>query len=393
MNLEAFAVAVLTNTPVIMWGDPGVGKSSLIEKGLAPALNIYCETVIASIREPSDFGGYPVAGEGRLQFLPAPFIYRVLEMNDAVGTYEDLGGRRKEFVPTLDAEGIIQREEKPIGSILNLDELSTAPPAVQAACLRLVLDRYAGDTRLPDNCAVVAAANPPEIAAGGWEMSPPLSNRFIHLDASPDLKKFQAGMLSGWPTPNVRPLNAEWKKGLPAANGLTTAFLQSAQHRFNNPPKGDSEDNVLAYPSPRTWEYAGTILAACKDYASETTLIELLTGTVGAGPAAEFIEWRERLDLPDPEALLKNPKKLRLPDRSDQAYAILTSVVAAILADNTPERWSKGWDVLAVAIDQNMPDVAAVAATTLGTNQPEGEVRAPKSAAKFSPLILKAGLV
>ena len=55
--------------------------------------------------------------------------------------------------------------------LLFLDELSTAPPAVQAALLRVVLERVVGDLTLPDEVAVVAAANPPDQAADGWDLS------------------------------------------------------------------------------------------------------------------------------------------------------------------------------------------------------------------------------
>src|SRR5207248_8810483 len=45
--------------------------------------------------------------------------------------------------------------------LLFLDELTTAPPAVQAAMLRVVLERVVGDVTLPPAVRVVAAANPP----------------------------------------------------------------------------------------------------------------------------------------------------------------------------------------------------------------------------------------
>jgi len=50
---------------------------------------------------------------------------------------------------------------------------------VQAALLRVVLERAVGDLTLPDEVAVVAAANPPEQAADGWDLSQPtrLPNR------------------------------------------------------------------------------------------------------------------------------------------------------------------------------------------------------------------------
>ena len=51
--------------------------------------------------------------------------------------------------------------------LLFLDELTTAPPAVQAAMLRVVLERAVGDLALPREIRIVAAANPPGIAADG----------------------------------------------------------------------------------------------------------------------------------------------------------------------------------------------------------------------------------
>jgi integrase len=44
-----------------------------------------------------------------------------------------------------------------------------------------VLERVVGDLELPDAVSVVAAANPPEMSAGGWDPSPPLANRFCHI--------------------------------------------------------------------------------------------------------------------------------------------------------------------------------------------------------------------
>lgn len=414
MNTQAFSVAVQCNEPVIFWGDPGIGKSSFIES-LGKGLGVYVETVIAAIREPADFGGYPAVVNAKsdlwqelirqvtshafknigtdatteqivaqltyewdaiekemqkhethaeLQFLPAPFIKRVIDNCDP---------------------------NKPIGAILFLDEISTAPPAVQSALLRLVLDRYAGDVKLPDNIAIVAAANPPEIAAGGWEISPPLANRFIHLDANVQFRKWSAGIIQGFPTPVVEPLNEGWEKKKSEKLALVTAYLQRDQNNFHRPPKADEENAPMAYPTPRSWEKVAKLMAACDGYASEDTQRELIAGTVGPGVAGALLEYMNNVQLPDPEAIISKKEKLVLPDRGDIAFAILNSIAVAILQNNTPERWVRGCEIVGEAIDQNLPDVAAVMALTLVGNKPEG-AQVPAVFGKMGPLIIKAGL-
>ncbi len=134
---EALGVAVAARVPVLLWGAPGTGKTSAI-RAMAHAMDLPCETVIASIREPSDFAGLPIVVGDVVRFAPPAWARRLAEAGHG---------------------------------LLFLDELSTAPPAVQAALLRVVLERAVGDLTLPDEVAVVAAANPPEQAADGWDLS------------------------------------------------------------------------------------------------------------------------------------------------------------------------------------------------------------------------------
>jgi MoxR-like ATPase len=105
--VEALGVAVAARVPVLLWGAPGTGKTSVI-RAMATALGWPCETVIASIREPSDFAGLPVVVGEDVRFAPPVWARRLAQ-----------AGR----------------------GLLFLDELSTAPPAVQAALLRVVLER------------------------------------------------------------------------------------------------------------------------------------------------------------------------------------------------------------------------------------------------------------
>lgn len=56
---EALALAIAARVPVLIWGAPGTGKTAAVRQ-LAKRAGLRCETVIASIREPSDFAGLPL---------------------------------------------------------------------------------------------------------------------------------------------------------------------------------------------------------------------------------------------------------------------------------------------------------------------------------------------
>jgi len=87
------------------------------------------------------------------------------------------------------------------GGYLFLDELTTSPPAVQAAMLAVALDLTVGDVQLPKGTRVIAGANPPDCAAGGYELEAPLANRFCHVEFTPSVDEWLDGMSTGWGAP------------------------------------------------------------------------------------------------------------------------------------------------------------------------------------------------
>ena len=135
-------------------------------RDLAAAQGRSLEIILASIREPQDFAGLPVVSGDSMRLVAPDWARR------------------------LAADG---------NGILFLDEVNTAPPSVQAALLRVSLDRVAGDCYLGDGTSVVAAANPPEIAADGWDLAPPLANRFCHLPWELPSSVVRAGFAGSWP--------------------------------------------------------------------------------------------------------------------------------------------------------------------------------------------------
>ncbi|MFD5880772.1 AAA family ATPase [Streptomyces yangpuensis] len=335
-QLEALALAVTANQPVLLWGEPGIGKSAGMEQ-LATALGVPLETVIASVHEPSDFAGLPIVGD------------------DPATT----------GVPMAPPDWAVRLARTGHG-LLFFDELSSAPPAVQAALLRVVLERRVGSLQLPSAVRIVAAANPPASAADGWHLSPPLANRFVHLDWTHSPRTVARGMAGTWPEvaiPTVDPAKASG--AVARARGAVSGFLTARPGLVHHMP-AEAAGRGRGWPSPRTWEMALRLLAT--GYAASTgreALAAALTGAVGEAAGIELLSYLEHLDLPDPDRVLADPDAFALPERGDRQLAFLIAVVAAVQSELTRPRWEAGWAVLAKAVDAGVPDVAARAAADL----------------------------
>jgi ATPase family associated with various cellular activities (AAA) len=354
---EALGVAVAARVPVLLWGAPGTGKTSAI-RAMAAAMGLPCETVIASIREPSDFAGLPVVTGNAVRFAPPLWAIRLAD----AGT-----------------------------GVLFLDELSTAPPAVQAALLRVVLERTVGDLTLPADVAVVAAANPPEQAADGWDLSAPLANRLCHLSWQTSPRSIADGLAGGWAAPSVPLLPPEWLAAEQLHKGIVAAFLQVRPALAIAPPSSAAEAG-RGWPSPRTWEMAARLMtAADAARASDQARSALIRGAVGDGAGVEFLAWLVEMDLPNPEEVLADPESFRLPERGDRAYAALASIAAAVAAEPTPQRWTAGWQVLG-GCAAAVPDIAATAARVLARCRPDG-APLPPEITLFAPVLRDAGLL
>lgn len=148
-------------TPFV-WGPPGVGKSDG-----AKQLKVYIEkhtskkVVVTDVRlllfSPIDLRGIPVANQ------------------------------EKTFAEWLKPKIFDMDSSEDVINILFLDELTAAPPAVQAAAYQLTLDRRIGEHELPDNCLVIGAGNRTTDHSVAYRMPNALANRMQHYEVCPDL--------------------------------------------------------------------------------------------------------------------------------------------------------------------------------------------------------------
>ncbi|MFI2303344.1 AAA family ATPase [Actinacidiphila glaucinigra] len=338
IQLEALTLAVAADLPVLLWGEPGIGKTAALTQ-LAAALDLPLTTVIASVHEPSDFSGLPVVGDD-----PA-----------------------EQGVPMAPPDWAVRLVRAGRG-LLFLDELSTAPPAVQAALLRLVLERRIGALRLPSGVRIVAAANPRSSAADGWELSAPLANRFVHLQWTHDHDVVVRGLGGTWPRATLPRLDPGRLPGaVDFARRAVCGLLAARPGLVHRLPTGETRRGG-AWPSPRSWEMTLCLIAfATAAGASQEVLSLLVRGTVGDGPGLELLASIDRMDLPDPEEALADPDGAVLPERGDLRQAVLDGVVDAVR--NRPEkaRWDAAWALLVRALETGAPDLVVVPATTLAS--------------------------
>jgi hypothetical protein len=339
LQLTVLAVAYQANAPVLVWGLPGEGKTS-VAQAAADQLGVHAEVVIASLREPTDFNGLPVvAADGTVTLAPPAWLTATRNQD---------------------------------GAILVLDEATTAAPATRAALLRVVNERVSGDTPLNPTTRIWAIANPPEIAEDGWELGAPMSNRFLHLLGwTLPADVFATGLTSGlWPqTPTLTVAGDLLDGCLADARAAVAGFVRNDPTVLSRLPANPSQ-RQHPWPSPRSWTMCATLLgyaraARIDDKPLHDDVIALIVqGTVGADVAEAFISFERALTLPSPQELLENPTQWSVPDRGDLTWAVLSRLLGHLSAlgdQATLTDYQQAGRVLAHAAEQQSAVAIAAA--------------------------------
>jgi hypothetical protein len=336
----AYWIAAQAGVTPLAIGMPGVAKTASIS-AFARATMRSCYTLIGSLRDPADIGGYPYAAPSQHNG------HHVMQLVPPKWADDTLDGRIW---------------------IISFDELTTCPPAVQAAMLRVISERVVGDLPLGPNTWTMAACNPPDMAANGTDLEPPMANRLYHHKWVMDWESWDQGMMSGgvFPAPKFPLLPDNWETKLPEIGALVAAFRIRMPGEFEGYPKERSKASG-PWASPRSWTNAVRCLAAAEAVGvSQETQHELVEGCVGYSGANTLFEYRRMLDLPPPEELIEAAIKALAngdvmdythPNRGDKVIAMLGSVTSAVLANKTKDRWEGGMRVYEEAA-KNAPDVA-----------------------------------
>jgi hypothetical protein len=282
--LEGYANLINAGQPlrlfpsVMLWGEPGIGKSQGVRQ-MAEGLGKKTgkKAVVTDVRlilfNPVDLRGIPIANvEKTLAVWLKPKVFDMSPNDDTV-------------------------------NILFLDELSAAPPSVQAAAYQITLDRRIGEHTLPDNCIVIAAGNRVTDRSVAYKMPKALANRLCHLEISVDFKTWK-----------------DWA----VAYGIDSRVMGFLSFKPDRLMLFDATVDSNAFPSPRSWEMTSNILRyVCED---ENEALPLIAGCIGEGTAIELVAWAEVFtSLPNIESIFAGTEH-SVPKGTDVLYALTSSM-------------------------------------------------------------------
>ena len=381
-------VALLTPGALapLWWGPPGMGKTSMIERAAAVLRRrggwteetFPLEVMIAALCDPTDFRGLPIPTPNGTRFEPPEEAVRLA---------------------------------KALRGWLFLDEVGNAVPAVQSALLRVVHKRVMGLLSLPDDVKIIAAANPPEEAAGGWEQAAAFGNRWTHVVttyadiADPDewLNWFLHDTSAADAVPEIDPVG--WASEYENVKAITATFIHRNPAALTERRSAYEGRFPLAFASRRTWESLSRIHATCRLLDREDEVDTFARGTIGPAYAVQYASFTRMVDLPNPEWLLADPSRA-VPDvrRPDRDYATVLAVCAAAtrgLAKDTEvdkatmDRYVAGWRVIDRLMEAGKELVAVGANDYLVAKRPRGGLLHPDVrpvTAKLVPVLRGAGL-
>ncbi len=289
-----FAGAASNHTPVMLWGPPGIGKSQLV-RTVAERHRVTLIDVRLSQMEPTDLRGIPFR-------------------HDDVVVWS---------VPAL----LPDRARHGERGILFLDEITAAPPAVTAAAYQLILDRRLGEYKVPDGWAIFAAGNRYGDRGVSYVMPAPLANRFAHYEIETQLDDWVA-----------------WAHGA-AVDPRVIAFLRFRPDLLF---EFDAARNPVAFPSPRSWEYAHRALAKFAD--APDLLLPAVQACVGPAAGVEFKAFVDHMaELPDIDVIVAGGAG-HVPPGIDLQYGVAAALVRrAVLACKTPHARSVFGNILKYA--------------------------------------------
>ena len=201
----------------LLIGPPGIGKTAMI-RSVANRIGGKAFFVYLSQKEACEVHGFNVISKQTLS----------------------VNGRDVTVVEPAPPSYAIEAVNSMMPVILAYDELTCVPHSTAAAALSIFSEHELGGMKLDmGNIGMVACANPPEQAAGGWNLPAPTANRFNWIEVTIDRMEWAENFVDYWGDP---PKITKWGKELEESmwaksRVLISAYIRSAPSQLLMVPK------------------------------------------------------------------------------------------------------------------------------------------------------------
>lgn len=272
----------------MLHGSPGIGKSDIVH-GIAAQFGLKVIDLRLSQCDPTDLLGFPSIDKvaNKAGYVP-------------METFPIKG----DALPWIDDKDHSKGQYK--GWLLFLDELTSAPPAVQAAAYKLILDRMVGVHHLHSNCVMVGAGNQESDNAVVHAMSTALQSRMVHLVLQMDVKEWLAWAIDH------------------KVDHRITDFIQ---FKPANLYTFSADHTDKTYASPRTWFFNDSLLKVCGSDVKDPDFLPLSTGSVTEGVTREFLIFCDiYTQLPSISQIIANPLGTSVPEEPSIRFALSGSI-------------------------------------------------------------------
>lgn len=293
--------------PLFISGPPGIGKSDVVAE-VARMQNRPLIDIRLPLLEATDIRGLPHLAEVTIRDAEGNLV-----MNES-----NVPLTEKVFKWSTPSDLPTDPNSR---ALVFFDEMSSAPPSVQAATYQIILNRKIGTYELPDDVVIVAAGNRVKDKGVAYNMPTPLANRFFHTTLHVDFDDWQ-----------------EWAILNRIHQDVVGYLTFQPNDLFDFDPRRES----YAFATPRSWSFVSDLIYERKadgtlgDTSLPADILgDMIKGTVGEGPAIKFLTYRKQANnLPRARDILDGTVTQLKVKQIDIMYSLSTSLVYALMDDN-----------------------------------------------------------
>lgn len=273
----------------MLHSSPGIGKTSLHHQ-LCEKYNLYPIDIRLATEDPVNMNGFISVNKDTNRGTYIPFdMFPIAGLDEVPEGYD--------------------------GWFINFDELSSAPPAIQAAAYKIILERKVGNHDLHPNVLMMATGNLEEDNAVVYHQSTALQSRMVHFRIKPDLESFVTYALS---------------------KDIDHRIISYLQHQPDKLMVFDPEHTDMTFPCPRTWFMLNKFLADHTDPEKlDWSALAEFAGCIGEGTARDFYSYLQIYqDLVTIDQIKNDPVNANIPYEPQNLFAIAGSIAHHLDSSN-----------------------------------------------------------